>query len=323
MQKIVNQFNEVTDFALETIYVGGHALTKLNVSQLTDLLNLIEQLSKNHLIKEYSFEVMIEKAMMAKLTLLKQYRVNRLSFKVVSFNEQLLKQIGYCYDKKDIVDVYKTSLQLGFDNFNFDMTYNLEKQSKKQFIQDCKMIKKLKPNHICWYEKESDSSNDLKSLEEQKNKDFYFIVNKFMYKQKYFRYELTSFVKNKKYCQHNLAWWTNQLYYGVGVNAFGFISENNNYYLTNSCNNSKLSIVTKTLLSKKDYYFQIIMMGLHLDQGICFENVIDGKNACLYYQKQINKLVNKDLLILTDLLLKLSEKGKNFFNNILLHLLDE
>lgn len=323
LKKITDQFNEISSFELETIYVGGNGLTVLNTSQLTELLNLIAKLSKDHSVKEYSFEVPIEKTILSKLTLLKQYRVNRLSFKVISFNDQLLKQMGFLYRKEDIVKIYKTSLQLGFNNINFDMTYNLLKQSKKQFVNDCKMIKKLNPKHVCWYEKEIDTKNDLKQLEKLKNKDFYFMVNKVMHKQKYFRYELTSFLKEEKYCEHSLAWWTNQLYYGIGSDAYGCIYENNNYYLINSGEDNNLSAVTKTLLSQKDYYFQIIMMGLHLDQGICFATVTDGKNACLFYQYQINKLINKGLLILTDLSLRLSELGKSFFNNVLLFLLDE
>src|SRR5690606_12173023 len=89
------------NLSLKTIFVGGGTPTALNVKQLEMLLKGIrDSLPFND--GEFTFEANPGDLSEEKLKILAEYGVNRLSFGVQSFNNELLERIGRSHRVKDI-----------------------------------------------------------------------------------------------------------------------------------------------------------------------------------------------------------------------------
>lgn len=85
---------------LETIFVGGGTPTVLNESQLDKLCKGIRNILPYNSEGEFTFEANPGDLSRGKLNILKNYDVNRLSFGVQSFNDELLKKLVEHIQKK-------------------------------------------------------------------------------------------------------------------------------------------------------------------------------------------------------------------------------
>ena len=87
---------------LETVFVGGGTPTALNESQLELLVGSIQKRLNINNKAEYTFEANPGDLTREKLAILKAGGVNRLSFGVQTFNDDLLKAIGRTHRAKDV-----------------------------------------------------------------------------------------------------------------------------------------------------------------------------------------------------------------------------
>ena len=119
---------------LDTIFVGGGTPTSLNEKQLALLCEFIDQelpLNKNS--GEYTFEANPGDLSREKLEILYQAGVNRLSFGVQSFNDELLQKIGRTHRAKDVYETIELAKDVGFTNISIDLIYGLPGQTMNDF----------------------------------------------------------------------------------------------------------------------------------------------------------------------------------------------
>ena len=305
-------------YKIKTIYIGGmpNYLKNNNLKYFFELL--FSFLKKENLV-EFTIQLNPESLNKSKLKLLKKYGVNRLSFTLQTFNKSLLKEINHKYSIKKFIKLYNFSRKIGFQNINFDLIYNLKNQKLLNIKKDIQYISKLKPNHISWYSLiEKINNNQL----EYKDYLFYNYIIKELLKLNYQRYEVSSYcIKNKYKSIHNLTYWTNKTFLGIGPSASSFLKINNKKIIINN----SLDIINwkekEKILTLKEYYFQILMMGLTLIDGINL-NIKDNFNAYLAFNSKITKEINNNNLILKDNKLLCTEKGYNILNDILINLMD-
>ncbi|WP_348736543.1 radical SAM family heme chaperone HemW [Spiroplasma endosymbiont of Ammophila pubescens] len=311
------------DFALKTIYLGGGTPNSLDDNQLEQLLQLLQKVVQNP-IMEYTIELNPEKITKSQLQLLKKYQINRLSIGVETFNNQLLKKVNRYHNSAAVVNSYYLARQEGFDNISFDLIYNLFDQTQADIEADLLMIKKLQPDHISWYSlilKKNSYWGKTKLKLPEYDIAFDEIINTALTKIDYERYEISNYTNNNKKSQHNLAYWTNKSFWLLGPSAAGFIN-NDGYYLLQNSRKYANWTQTKTELSVKDYYFQILMMGLRVLNGIDLTKVRDAKAAVDYYQNKIDVEVQKNNLVFDNNHLRCTSQGLNILNDILVNIMD-
>lgn len=213
---------------LNTLYIGGGTPSLLNVNQITKILNLFKfennaevtiELNPNDIDQKYLDE-------------LSKTKINRLSFGVQSFNDELLKIIGRRHSSKEAVDVINSANNAGFANISIDLIYGLPNQTYKAFKNDVEFALKLPITHISFYglkiEKGckfySNMPNNLPDLDMQA--DMYEFICETLPKNGFEHYEISNFSKKDCNSKHNLNYWDNNSYYGFGVGAHGFDGEN-------------------------------------------------------------------------------------------------
>src|SRR5690606_19830639 len=109
---------------LKSIFVGGGTPTALSASQLDVLCKGIRELLPFE-EGEFTFEANPGDLTREKLKVLSTYGVNRISFGVQTFNNDLLDKIGRSHRVKDVYQSIDSAIALGFNNISIDLIYAL------------------------------------------------------------------------------------------------------------------------------------------------------------------------------------------------------
>lgn len=281
----------------QSIYIGGLDPLSLPYNLL---LKLLKETSYINNI-EFTIECNINSLTKEKIELLKRFNVNRISLKIISFNNKILKSLNKNYQYKDISNKIKLLRKEGFNNINVDLNFNIINQSLNDLEYDLKKIKHLNINHVSYYEYENEESNSSIMYEKIIN-----TLNSYNYEH----YEISHFTNNKKYSMQNIIYWKLENYIGVGLNAHSFINDYIKINTNNLNDYLKEPLLEKKLTNKDDNIKLYLIYGLGQLRGI---NVLDFKNKykfdILKTYPKLNIYIDEGFLSLNKNILKLTHKG--------------
>lgn len=309
----------------ETIYIGGGTPTCLNYNQLERLFKMLQPLANN--VKEYTIEINPETMDEKKIELLRKYGINRLSIGIETFHDELLKEIERYHRVDESLSLIKR-LKEDFNDLNIDLMYGLPHQSLREIDEDLQYLDMINPSHVSIYSLILEEGTILNSkgyqpLDDEEDALYFDYINKKMKERGYIHYEVSNYYKDKP-SYHNLVYWHDEDYQGIGLGAHSLINHiryENTKSMTQYLKHDYLD--HKEILSENDCLFEKIMMGLRLYEGININEInemfhIDFINK---YEKVINKYIKIGLLEL-DENLRVSEEGMKFLNTILVDFLD-
>ena len=154
--------------------------------------------------------------------------VNRLSIGVQSLDNDLLALLGRRHDARQAIDAYQAAGRAGFSNVNLDLMYGLPRQTMEQWQDTCRQLVSLRPNHISLYCLTLEEGTPLQLWVKQGKlpdpdpdlaADMYQYAEELLAKAGYHHYEISNWAMNGLDSQHNLAYWLNRPYLGVGPGA--------------------------------------------------------------------------------------------------------
>ena len=299
--------------SIKTIYIGGGTPTSLDNNLLEKLLKAIEDRINVDNITEYSIEANPLDLNLNKCNLLAKYHINRVSIGAQSFNESRLSFLGRVHKKEDIVLAIKNLRKAKINNINLDLMYAVANDSFFKFKQDLKEAIKLKVNHISCYALILEEHTILyklykdgmfKELDDDKQAKIYRKLVRYLKKYGYNHYEISNFAKDGYESIHNLTYWNNELYLGIGASSAYYI-DNTRY--TNIQNLKKyydgidkadLIYYEKTKLSNLDQMKEEMILGLRKVRGVSMLNFNYKFSMTIYdaFGDIINDLLSKKLL---------------------------
>ena len=288
----------------ETIYVGGGTPTALDNDLLEDLLVMIQPfINKNNC--EYSFECNVETLTKDKLILLKKYGVNRLSFGVESTDNRILKSIHRQHTFEDVINAYNIAKEVGFNNISADLILGLPNVSEKMLLNDISNLVNIGFNHISCYsltvhEHTVFYSKHIQEPTEDFARNCYDLINDYLLKNGYDHYEISSWAKNNTYSKHNLCYWKNSHYYGLGLGASGYISDlrySNTKNFQKYLKGEFVDYREKVTIKDNEEYF--ILLNLRTKFGINLDEYKKLFNANFLYKYKdiINKYIDNKFII--------------------------
>lgn len=308
---------------LSTIYIGGGTPSSIDNNNLNKLLSYLSK----HLKKEYEFsiECNVEDINISFLKLIKKYKVNRLSVGIQTFNDKYIKLCNRHHTKEMAINNVKLASSY-IDNISIDMIYAIVNQTLEELKEDVKIATSLPIKHISYYSLLIEDNTLLKRKNYQNMDDniqasFYEYIYNYLKEKGFKRYEISNFSKPHYQSKHNKVYWQNKHYYGVGLNASGYLgnvrytnNDNLNYYSKKDY--TKKETIT---LSKDDIMFEQIMLNLRLDKGLNISYFNKKFNTDFYkkYQPIIKKLSKEGLIISTPKTLKTTFKGSLLLNDVL------
>ena len=311
---------------LETIYVGGGTPTSLEDDLFLKLLQMISPYSKK--VKEYTFECNPESLTLNKIKMLKEYGVNRISIGVESTDNRILKSINRHHTFEDVKKVVTLLKDNGINNINLDLIIGLPNVSGAMLDKDIKNILSLKPNHISCYsltvhEHTVFYINEIEEPSEEFAYDAYKKINNLLEQSGYLHYEVSNWCLPNYQSQHNLTYWRNEEYYGIGLGASGYIGStryknttNLSEYL-NGKNKKEVEIVDSNYL-----LFTQVMLNLRTSEGLDLVKFTSIFNKDLYKEKKeiIDSYINDGYLFVKDKRLIATFEGMMILDKITLDL---
>ena len=281
---------------VKTLYIGGGTPSSLSLESLKKLFSIIKifNLDKNC---EITFETNSEDLTKEKINFLKKY-INRLSIGVQTFDKNLIKILN----RKLNLDNIKLACH-NFDNVNIDLMYGFQSQTLNDLKEDLNKIIKLNPKHISTYCLILEPHTKLyidkyKTLDDDKEREMYDLINKTLKENNYIRYELSNFSKPGFESKHNLTYWNNEKYYGFGLGASGYI-DNVRYENTRSLNEYLKGnyLLEKHELSLKETIQNEFILGLRKIKGLNKEKFYQKYKIEIKKVPEVKRLLKENLLL--------------------------
>ena len=287
---------------LKTIYVGGGTPTALEDDLFEQFLKIINPYTKG--VVEYTFEANPESLSEKKLSLMKQYGVNRISIGVESTDDKILASINRHHSFSDVKTAISSARKIGFDNLNVDLIIGLPHVSEALFRKDLANILELDVEHISLYSLTVHPHTvfSLKGIEEPKEefaRKLYDIAEETLKANGFIHYEVSNWANPGRESKHNFTYWKDEQYYGIGYGASGYVG---NMRYTNTRNLDKyLSgqfIEEEEIVDLKDDKTYFIMLNLRTNQGIDLEEYQNRFSEDLLEVKktEIKNFTNQGLL---------------------------
>ena len=232
LEHLIEEYNAYDIKKLRTLYIGGGTPTALSARQLAFLLEkLTDKLDLSYL-EELTIEANPGDLDQEKIAVLKDSPVNRVSLGVQTFNDRMLKQIGRSHLEKDIYENIANLKKAGFDNISIDLIYALPKQTMEDVKTNVAKAIALDIPHMSLYslilENHTVFMNRMRRgklplpKEDLEAEMFEYIIAE-LGKAGFEHYEISNFSKPGFESRHNLMYWDNAEYYGIGAGASGYV----------------------------------------------------------------------------------------------------
>jgi oxygen-independent coproporphyrinogen-3 oxidase len=268
---------------IQSVYFGGGTPTVLAATQLTAILSEI----RTHLALASDCEITVEAHPSTiseqDLVQLLQSGVTRMSFGAESMEDGDLTRIGRPGAVHETVTAVTQARVAGFTNINLDVMYGLPGQSLESWQRTLAHCLTLAPTHLSCYaltvEKDTKlASNILRQRSPTPDEGLQIEMDEAAQRMLgdagYERYEVSNYAKPEYACRHNLLYWTNGEYLGLGPSAqsyldgtrFGNVADLAAY--NTSLTADRLPIEDRIRLSEEEQLRDAVIFGLRLIRGI-------------------------------------------------------
>ncbi|MCB8976294.1 MAG: radical SAM family heme chaperone HemW [Ardenticatenaceae bacterium] len=164
------------------------------------------------------------------LTAVAQAGINRISFGVQSVIPSELALLEREHDFATVVEAVQMVRQAGLDNFNLDLIYGVPGQTLGSWAQSVRTVLELDPTHLSLYCLTIEPGTPMQRWllngriqppDPDLAADQYELACTLLAEHGYDHYEISNWAKPGKACEHNLTYWRNGDYLGLGAGAHG------------------------------------------------------------------------------------------------------
>ncbi|MFS9089877.1 radical SAM family heme chaperone HemW [Streptococcus infantis] len=232
LEHLLQEFHSYDIQKLCTLYIGGGTPTALSAPQLELLLDGLTKNLDLSVLEELTIEANPGDLDADKIAVLKNSAVNRVSLGVQTFDDKMLKKIGRSHLEKDIYENIDRLKLAGFDNISIDLIYALPGQTMDQVKDNVAKAIALDIPHMSLYslilENHTVFMNRMRRgklplpKEELEAEMFEYIISE-LEKAGFEHYEISNFSQPGFESRHNLMYWDNAEYYGIGAGASGYV----------------------------------------------------------------------------------------------------
>ncbi|NLY10631.1 MAG: oxygen-independent coproporphyrinogen III oxidase [Firmicutes bacterium] len=310
-----------------TLFIGGGTPTVLSAEQLYRLINGLLSNGDFQNNVEITVEVNPKTLTDEKVAALKEAGVNRISLGVQAFQDRILKRIGRLHTVSDVFQSVKILRKYQLQNFSFDLIFGLPKQSEQDWSDSLQQAVSLNPTHLSCYSLiiEEDTpfgllKNQGKLVLPDEDSEYRMFVTtqEYLASNGYQHYEISNFAKEGYQCKHNLIYWKNKSYLGLGSGAYGYWEgvrygniEYIERYIESISLHGKPEYGYQEKLDVKTQMDETIMMGLRLISGISVAEFKERFNRDFrdVYRDSIEQMQQRGLVAFEQGCLKLTKDG--------------
>ena len=331
------------DSLVHTIFLGGGTPSLLRPTQIAEILNAID--SGFHVTKdaEISLEANPNDLDETWLQAIHEAGVNRLSLGVQSTHARELRLFARRHDSDEVARAVSDARRAGFDNLNLDLIYGIPEQTLSDWAHTLEQILLLRPEHLSLYALSLEEGTPLREWVERGQvaapdddlaADQYELASELLAAAGYEQYEISNWTLPGHACRHNLQYWHNLSWLGLGPGAHGHAAGLRTRTLLapqryiQACNSGTapacypLTAATEgyDTLSRADEISDTLIMGLRLTQeGIVRDTFHErfGEDLLDIHGPVLRRHEEQGLLEIDDSRVRLSTEGRLLANVVL------
>ena len=330
-KEIIKEAKEHASFKVTTIYIGGGTPSFIDSKYIVKIVSKIKENYKVDPNAEITIEINPGTVNKEKLEDYIKCGINRVSLGLQSTDNKLLKQIGRIHTYEQFLVTYELVRSVGFKNVNIDLMLALPNQTIEILEDSLNKVISLSPEHLSVYSlilEEGTKLYDLvesgetKLVDEDTERKMYWQVKNILEKNEYGHYEISNFAKKDYESKHNLNCWEQKEYLGMGVAAHSYFNktrysniETIEEYIRN-INEGKNTKTIHEIQKETDEQKEYILLGLRKIGGVSISKFKEKfiQNPIYIFRKELNKLVEEELVEIDIDSIKLTNKGLDFAN---------
>ncbi len=311
---------------LSTLYFGGGTPSILSLSEWESLFDAIRTIYSIDDLKECTVECNPEDITAELLELWHAHGVDRISLGVQSFCNEDLRYLGRRHDARQIHRALDAILSSDIPKISIDLIYGIPTMTMDGLVENLRMVEQYDIPHFSAY-----------ALTVERRTALYHFIQKGKYPPPddsviveqmkllmdwaqhtgYRQYEISNFAKPGYESQHNLVYWHQQPYLGVGPSAHSYDGHRRRHHVVASNLAYIRSLRSGVLphrveyLSDEDLYNELILTRLRLEEGIPKERLLGFPSAMVdHFCDSIEPFVQKGWVSETPTAWRLTAHGK-------------
>lgn len=213
-----------------TLFFGGGTPSLLSPDQISRLIRACREHFHLPADAEVTVECNPDTINQDYLCALRQAGVNRLSFGAQSANPDELQLLGRDHGWAAVEAAVAHARAAGFDNLNLDLIFGLPNQSLAAWQRTLRAALDLAPDHISLYALTIEAGTPMHDWTRRGTlplpdpdlaADMYEWAEQTLADAGYEHYEISNWCRPGRACAHNLIYWRNEPYHGLGAGAHG------------------------------------------------------------------------------------------------------
>ncbi|MBN2447116.1 MAG: radical SAM family heme chaperone HemW [Phycisphaerae bacterium] len=322
----LRRHRELCDLRPATVFVGGGTPTVLPAGALAALLASCG----TDVVRDGTLEFTVE-ANPATVTpevarTLAGASVNRVSLGAQSFDNDELATLERLHTPGEVGATMRACREHGITRISLDLIFGIPGQTLASWRSSLQAAIALGPEHMSCYGLTYESGTPLHARREagtvtpidpDLEADMYEATIDDLAAAGYHHYEISNFAKPGAECRHNLVYWRNEPYVGVGPSAAGFVNgvryqnvaDVAEYVRRVTAGNSPREFEER--LDDEQRAKETAMLALRLSDGIDRAGFAArfGHDPLAFFRDAVDKHVAAGLLEVTDTNIRLTRRG--------------
>jgi len=336
-----------SDARFDTIFIGGGTPTILPPSEIARVLATCRRELHIQDDAEITIEANPGTIDLAGLVALREAGVNRLSLGVQSLHDGELSMLGRIHNAGQAIAAYEMAREAGFEKVNLDLIFGLPAQDRRLCPISAKLESwretlhralELNPEHLSLYALSVEEGTPLArqiadgilpAPDDDLVADMYELAEAMLDGAGYAHYEISNWARRARdedgdeeppalACQHNLKYWTDQRYLGLGAAAHSYdglrrwanVRVPAQYIERVLAGDDPIAVVEE--MGRSRQMSDWMMLGLRLVAGVTwagFERRF-GTELRAVYDREIDELAEQGLLAVDARGVRLTARGR-------------
>lgn len=336
-------------YVAQTLFFGGGTPTLLEPRQFKKMLASASRELGWHKGLETTTEANPGTVSETYLRDLLDLGINRVSLGVQSLDDAMLQRLGRIHNARQALEAFEACREAGIENVNIDLMYGLPGQSLAHWQETLCEAASLAPAHLSLYPLTIEPNTHFWQLRESGKLAFptddevaemYELAEETLAASGYEHYELSNWAKGRGRelgspsgyrCHHNLTYWRNQHYIGLGAGAHSFVPGERYHNVASPVEYIRLVETTSEAVTFRERIHrsleiaETLMLGLRLSEGVRRGTFLErfGFDLDQVVGNALSEAGRQELIFDDGEAVVLTERGRLLANEVFVLILDE
>lgn len=321
--------------AFDTLYLGGGTPSCLKAPEIKGLIAEIRAVFEFNKGYEFTCEFNPGDGDEAKLKTFHELGVNRISLGCQAFQDAALERLGRRHTVREIEETARKIRGAGIPNISFDLMLRLPGQTVPDFRDSVRRSVELGAAQVSLYDLEVHKETPFGKLqkegkldlpEEEEHAQMYESAIEMLTGAGYEHYEISNFARPGMASRHNLIYWHNQEYLGLGPGAFTYLNGTRSQFALDfaryleKCEAGGWGNDIEDRLSPKERETETFVTGLRLLEGVVPEAFAEIYPAL---ESRLKTLQDEGLMEVFGGKVRLTNRGKFLSEDVFSFLLEK